>query len=243
MTPTTILLFVVILLLVYVLYAYLTGTVTKMSQNANLNAAIPAITKIDGATNTRYGYSIWVYVNTWNNTGAKTIFSRSNNIKLYLDNTSPTLKLDLTMADATSSSTTMVVTNNFPLQKWVCIGVSVDNQFVDAYLDGKLVKSQRFYKSTTSTATPPVTTVSIPKTPSDATVSPVYLGNSAGAPFAPFDAFIAEFKRWSAPIDPQSAWDTYLEGNGTNGVSRAFSSYGIDVSVLRNKVEQARVSF
>jgi hypothetical protein len=84
----------------------------------------------------------------------------------------------------------------------------------------------------------------MPQTPPDATASPVYLGNSeTGQTFAPFDAFIAEFKRWSAPIDPQSAWDTYLAGNGTNGVSRAFSSYGIDVSVLKNKVEQTRFSF
>lgn len=138
---------------------------------------------------------------------------------------------------------TMNITNNFPLQKWVCVGVSVDNQFVDAYLDGKLVKSKRFYTSTTRTATRPVTTT-MPKTPPDATASPVYLGNSeTGQTFAPFDAFIAEFKRWSAPIDPQSAWDTYLAGNGTNGVSRAFSSYGIDVSVLKNKVEQTKFSF
>ena len=139
---------------------------------------------------------------------------------------------------------TMNITNNFPLQKWVCVGVSVDNQFVDAYLDGKLVKSQRFYTSTTSTTTPPVTIASMPLSPPDATSSPVYLGNSeTGQTFAPFDAFIAEFKRWSAPIDPQSAWDTYLEGNGTNGISRAFSSYGIDVSVLKNNVEQTKFSF
>ena len=248
MTPTTIILSVVILLLVYVLYAYLTGTVTKISENANLNAAIPPINKIDGATNTRYGHSIWVYVNTWNNNSNKTIFSRKNNIRLYLDNTSPTLKLDLTMNGALVNNLppkmTMNITNNFPLQKWVCVCVSVDNQFVDAYLDGKLVKSQRFYTSTTSTTTPPVTTVTIPQTPPDATASPIYLGNSeAGQTFAPFDAFIAEFKRWSAPIDPQSALDTYLAGNGTNGVSRAFSSYGIDVSVLKNKVEQTRFSF
>ena len=239
MTPTTILLFVVILLLVYVLYAYLTGTVTKMSQNANLNAAIPPITKVDGARNTRYGYSIWVYVNTWNNNSTKTIFSRPNSLRLYLDNTSPTLKLDLAMNGAPVNNVpptmTMNITNNFPLQKWVCVCVSVDNQFVDAYLDGKLVKSQRFY------TLPP--TVTIPQTPPDATASPVYLGNSQPGEFAPFDAFITEFKRWSVPIDPQSAWDTYLAGNGTNGVSRAFSSYGIDVSVLKNNVEQTKFSF
>lgn len=248
MTPTTIILSVVILLLVYVLYAYLTGTVTKISQNANLNAAIPPITKIEGARNTRYGYSIWVYVNTWNNNSTKTIFSRPNSLRLYLDNTSPTLKLDLAMNGALVNNVpptmTMNITNNFPLQKWVCVCVSVDNQFVDAYLDGKLVKSQRFYASAASANAPPATIATMPLSPPDATASPIYLGNSeTGQTFAPFDAFIAEFKRWSAPIDPQSAWDTYLAGNGTNGVASAFSAYGIDVSVLKNKVEQTRFSF
>ena len=33
------------------------------------------------------------------------------------------------------------ITNNFPLQKWTCILVSVDNKIIDVYLDGKLVKS------------------------------------------------------------------------------------------------------
>ena len=236
MTPTTIILSVIILGLVYVLYAYLTGTVSKLSQSANLKTPVPPITKIESARSTRYGYTIWVYVNTWTNNVKKTIFSRPNNIKLYLDDTSPTLKIDLAMnGTGAAASQTMIVTNNFPLQKWVCIGVSVDNQFVDAYLDGKLVKSQRFY------TLPP--TVTIPQTPPDATASPVYLGNSQPGEFAAFDAFIAEFKRWSVPIDPQSAWDTYLAGNGSNSMSRAFSAYGIDVSVLKNNVEQTKFSF
>jgi hypothetical protein len=236
MTPTTIILSVIILGLVYVLYAYLTGTVSKLSQSASLKTQVPPIVKIEGARNTRYGYTIWVYVNTWTNNSKKTIFSRPNNIKVYLDDTSPTLKIDLAMnGTGAAASQTMIVTNNFPLQKWVCVGVSVDNQFVDAYLDGKLVKSQRFY------TLPP--TVTIPQTPPDATASPVYLGNSQPGEFAAFDAFITEFKRWSVPIDPQSAWDTYLAGNGTNSISRAFSSYGIDVSVLKNNVEQTKFSF
>ena len=236
MTPTTIILSVIILFLVYVLYAYLTGTVTNLTQTANLNAPVPPITKIEGATNTRYGYSIWVYVKTWSNTGTKTIFSRNNNLKLYLDTTSPSLKLDMTM-NRQPTIQTMTITDNFPLQKWVCIALSVDNQFVDAYLDGKLVKSQRFYKSTTS-GTPAATVTSMPATPPAQTIA-INLGNAAGG----FDAFVAEFKRWTVPIDPQNAWDTYLAGNGTNALSRAFSSYGIDVSVLKNNVEQTKFSF
>lgn len=247
MTPTTIILTVIILLLVYVLYAYLTGTVTPLSQTASLKTQVSPITNINGPRNTRYGYSIWVYVNTWTNNSAKTIFSRPNNIKLYLDENSPTLKLDMTMNGTLNATTglfpveTMTITTNFPLQKWVCIAISVDNQFVDAYLEGKLVKSQRFYTSTTANG---VVTTTIPSIPPDTTASPIHLGNSgvAGA-FSPFDAFTAEFKRWSVPIDPQSAWETYLAGNGTNALSRAFSSYGIDVSILQNNVEQTKFSF
>jgi hypothetical protein len=251
MTPVTIILSIIIIVLVYVLYAYLTGTVTSLKPSASLKTLVPAITQIEGAQNTRYGYSLWVYVNTWTNDSPKTIFSRSENIKVYLDDTSPTLKVDLTMND-TASIDTMTVTENFPLQKWVSIAVSVDNQFVDVYLDGKLVKSKRFYKTT---GTAPNTRGIFPKVPLDAASSPVVLGNisvatvatvatpASASAFTPFDAFVAEFKRWTVPIDPDSAWDNYLAGNGTNGVSRAFSSYGIDVAVLKNNVEQTRFTF
>lgn len=238
MTPVTIILSIIIIALVYVLYAYLTGTVTSLKPSATLNTVVPPITMVEGARNTRYGYSIWVYVNTWDNNSPKTFFSRADNIKLYLDNTSPTLKVDLAMNEKDTAGNTqyetMVVTNNFPLQKWVSIAVSVDNQFMDVYLDGKLVKSQRFYKNNNTASG------IFPLVPPDSAIAPVNLGNS---PFAKFDAFIAEFKRWTAPIDPESAWENYLAGNGTNGISRAFSSYGIDVAVLKNNVEQTKFSF
>lgn len=238
MTPTTIILSIIIIVLIYVLYAYVTGTVTTMQPTASLKTGVPPITKIEGATNTRYGYSLWLYVNTWDSSIEKTIFSRNENIKLYLDKTSPTLKLDLAMNKTDDKKATvyetMIITNNFPLQKWVSIAVSVDNQFADVYLDGKLVKSQRFYISNTDG-----NNGIHPKIPPAAVTNPVILGNAD----TPFDAFVTEFKRWTVPIDPESAWDNYLAGNGTNSISRAFSSYGIDVAVLKNNVEQTRFSF
>jgi len=245
MTPVTIILSIIIIVLVYVLYAYLTGTVTSLKPAASLKTIVPPILQIEGAQNTRYGYSIWAYVNTWNNNSPKTIFSRSENIKVYLDNNSPTLKVDLAMNESDDAGATtyetMVVTTNFPLQKWVSISVSVDNQFVDVYLDGKLVKSQRFYKTT---GVAPALQGVFPKIPSNAANSPVVLGNiSTDNVFSSFDAFVAEFKRWTVPIDPASAWDNYLAGNGTNSISKAFSAYGIDVSVLKNNVEQTKFSF
>ena len=237
MTPTTIILSIIIIVLIYVLYAYVTSTVTTMQPTASLKTGVPPISMIEGATNTRYGYSLWLYVNTWDSNIEKTIFSRNENIKLYLDKTSPTLKLDLAMDTTVDNATkyeTMIITNNFPLQKWVSIAVSVDNQFADVYLDGKLVKSQRFYINNTEG-----NNGIHPKTPLAAGSSPVMLGNGD----TPFDAFVTEFKRWTVPIDPESAWDNYLAGNGTNSISRAFSAYGIDVAVLKNNVEQTRFSF
>jgi len=236
MTPVTIILTVIILLLVYVLYAYMTGTVTNLAKSTSLSVVNPPITDIAGSRNTRYGYTIWVYVNTWDNNSKKTIFSRNNNIRVYLDDNSPILKVQLTMNNRNADNNAyvtdeMIVTKNFPLQKWVCISVSVDNQFVDAYLDGKLVKSHRFYNNDSGT---------MPIVPPDASSAPINLGNSNGSVF---DAYVSEFKRSIVPIDPETAWNNYLEGNGTNAVSRAFSSYGIDVAILKNNVKQTSISF
>ena len=123
MTPTTIILSVVILLLVYVLYAYLTGTVTKISQNANLNAAIPPINKIDGATNTRYGYTIWVYVNNVDTDGSKT----PDVLKVYYTN----------KGDKTNQSYTV----NIKPQKWNQIVFNYTSSQVDLFINGHLEKT------------------------------------------------------------------------------------------------------
>ena len=109
----------------------------------------------------------------------------------------------------------IIVTDNFPLQKWTNVIVSVDNKFMDVYLDGKLVKSQRFFKPESSV---------MPNTPNDS--DPIMFGN--------FDAYIKDFKRWTEPMDPQTAWNEYIKGSEHDNVLKSLSSYGIDVSVFRN---------
>ena len=146
MNITLIILGVIIAILIYVLwYYYSPGNSSVLSSKANLNATNPPITSLNSPTNTRYGYGIWVYVNSWNNQNDKIIFSRDKNIKLRLDKSKPSLYCDITMSDGTTESKTLI-TDNFPLQKWVFVIVSVDNQFLDCYLDGKLVKSTRLYQ-------------------------------------------------------------------------------------------------
>lgn len=230
MDTITIILIVVILVLVYVLYAYFTDGATELVQTANLSTTIPPITSIARPNSTRYAHSVWLYVNTWDNNANKTILSRDNHFRLYLDNSSPTLKLDVRMND--NSDETMLITNNFPLQKWVNITISMDNQFADAYIDGKLVRSQRFYKqsenqSGVSPVMPPGKEVSL------------YLGNKD---VSNFDAYASLLKRWTEPVDPKTVWDNYMKGNGSSKMASALNDIGIDLSILRNKEEVKKYS-
>lgn len=230
MDTITIILIVTILVLLYVLYAYFTDSSTELVQTASLLTTVPAIEKIDRPSNTRYGHSVWVYVNTWDNNANKTIISRDNNFKVYLDKSSPILKLDVHMND--DSDETMVITNNFPLQKWVNIAISMDNQFADAYIDGKLVRSQRFYKQIDENSG--VT----PKMPPGKETK-LYLGNKE---VTNFDAYATLLKRWTSPIDPETAWDNYMKGNGSSKMASALNDIGIDLSILQNNEEIKKFS-
>jgi hypothetical protein len=267
MNTTLIVLGVVIVILVYVLYYYFTNTASTLQAQASLNLIVPGISNLNNATSTRYAYGIWIYINTWNTNVAHTIFSRSSNLKVYLDQYAPILKCDIAMSSGQPQ--TMVITDNFPLQKWTHIIISVDNQYVDAYLDGKLIQSHRFYTPAagnvgpiTPAIPPPVVQpsfIAIPGVQPSASV-PMYLGNSdlinptiytavAGpdgvlrAPsFQPFDSYVTKFKRWgSGPVDPQTAWNTYMEGNGSNPILGALGNYGANITVLKNNIENSKL--
>ena len=227
MNPIVIGLGIIIVILLYLLYTYYNTTSNTLIATASLKVANPDITSISDAKSGRYAYGIWLYVNSWDNTNLKTIFSRSNSIKLYLNNSSPTLKCDILMSDGTTKTT--IITDNFPIQRWVYVIVSLDNQFLDCYLDGKLVKSTRLYGTdTTATATP--------QTPPADTV-PIKLGNLNSLPF---DAVVSKFTRWTKPMDPQTAWSTYLSTNSSSTLG-SFQSYGANLNIVKDKMNYANL--
>jgi hypothetical protein len=231
MNSLVIILGIVVVFFIYLLFKYLTNTSTTLSPTADFTKAIPTITgdTLTGATNLSYAHGIWLYVQNWDPSAQKTIFYRPNNIKLYLDQNAPTLKCDITLNSG--GTQTITITNTFPLQKWVYIIISVDNQIVDCYLDGKLVISQQI---------PP------PKQPVDSTTSPLYLGNSGTPNFSAgvagvsigsgWSANALIFTRWTTPVDPQMAWDWYMKGNGKSKFASLFGAYGINYSVLKDNI-------
>jgi len=225
MNYTTVILFVVIIILLYILYKYFTTSVSTLSTSASLKVSNPKITKLTNPTATRYAYGIWVFVNTWDTSNTKSIFSRADNINVYLDTNTPTLHCGMTLLNGTVQD--IIITSNFPIQKWTYITVNVDGQFVDCYLDGKLVISTKL--------------ASVAKTPGDSgeTGAPVVLGNTGGG----FDAFVAGFQNWATPVGPQEVWNAYMAGSQSGySLSKLFGSYNVDISLLKNNVQQTKFS-
>jgi hypothetical protein len=139
--------------------------------------------------------------------------------KLSLDKNTPILKLSIPQDLITGTTCTpdITITSNFPIQKWTYIVVNVDGNFVDLYLDGKLVKSIKLLCTPTSPAK------------SDN----IELGTG-------FDALVADFKRWSTPLTPQDVWTNYMSGNGGNSLKKALSAYGMNVALIKDDVEQTK---
>jgi hypothetical protein len=211
MDYTVIILGIIIVFLIYYLYVNYIGAVKTMTKSADLNTAIPNITTIDRSANLNYSYGLWLYVNSWDNSKEKIIFTRANNIKLYLDTSTPTLKCDIVK---TSGVETVIITDNFPLQKWVYVIVSVDGRIVDCYINGKLVKSQKLSSDT--------------RQPGDSAASPIVLGQ--------FDAILANFSRTITPMDPQTAWNNYNKGNGISGGLFSIGSYGANLNFIKDNI-------
>lgn len=232
---------IVIVLLLYVLYFYNSGTSNNLISQANLNATNPPITSINSPTNTRYSYGVWLYVNSWNNTKQKIIFSRNNNISLELDSMTPTLKCNIMMSDLKTVKTT-IVTDNFPLQKWVYIIISIDNQFMDCYLDGKLIKSSKIITiNDTPTNMSNENQYLIPANPPNDTI-PIIIGGNATTQ-TPFDAVISGFVRWTTPCDPQTAWSSYMAGNSqvNKSNSLSFSSFNANLNIIKDNLQYSNI--
>ena len=219
MEYTTIILAIIVIVLIYVLYVYFVKKSSVIASSASLNsgATNQPITTLNSGQSTRYAYGIWVYVNTWDTTTTKTIFMRVGNIRLYLASNKPSLYCQIVQSPPAQPNTDILITDNFPIQKWVYVVVSADNMIIDSYLDGKLVNSTKLQNQ--------------PATPGTAANNPVVLGSG-------WDAYIAGFNNWSGPIGPQQAWDSYMSGNG-NAVSRFFSQYSVNIAVNKDNVQQS----
>lgn len=228
-----IILAVVVILILYYVIAWLfrsSDNLTTM-QNANLKQTILASTLKNNSNTSNFAYSTWFYVDDWNYRfgdekilllRAKTLNdvgfgiilgAMKNNIEIgvecYKQNTET----------GTLGNTPLVhkcVVENFPLQKWVNLTVSVYGRSLDIYIDGKLVRT---------CVLPGVAKVD---PDSDITVTP----------FGGFHGFTGNFKYWSNALNPQEAYNIYREGFGGSILGNLLNKYRIKIAFLEDNREK-----
>jgi len=224
---------VIVFILLYVLYQmYYNKSSLVEKVDLKENSPIIEYSKIVEPGSTRYSYGVWIFVNSWSSLYEKNIFSRygSNatipDIRLYLGKDSPHLKFDIRTGN--TNVQTITLTDNFPIQKWVYVITSVDNNIADMYIDGKLVISKKLNGT-------PITSE-----------SPIKLGGTVAAPGSSattpesLDIFLSKFERWTQPMDPQTAWAKYSSGNG---IGSALPDYGMKLTIMKDNIDTKQIRF
>ena len=212
-----------VVIIVYMLYTNYFSSTTQLSGEIDMKDK-PADITVDKLTRpdaSRYAYNIWIYIDKpLSSTAASPskIFDRANDLGLFLDGNTSNLTLRLHRGRNTpANDVTYQLSNNFPLQKWVYITISVDNSMIDMYLDGKLVKSVIAEAISTVSHRP------------DA-VSGITFGLNPGA-------YMTKFNRTLTPSDPQTAWSTYMDGSGSKmGLGNLANRYNVDLSIMKDSL-------
>jgi hypothetical protein len=221
MNYTLVILGVILLIVIYILYKVISEKGKVVSKKVDLSESNSSVSYSDlnSPKAARFCFSVWAYVESLSIAPmtlveVDTDTSATPNLFFKLDVASgPTLKYTVR---TDGGEVTKEIMSNFPLQKWVCIMVSFDNKVVDLYIDGKLVRSQQLDNSPTATNKDHVI-----KFPKDS--------NNKG--------YLAKFERLTSPMDPATAWNKYMEGNGGNYFSRLLSQYGASLTLKKDDLD------
>lgn len=160
-----------------------------------------------------YSLNLWLYINDYNYKYGETKYVlmkgsskptngmyHSSNPGIYLDKTKNDLVINIELqsgeeenvlspASSDDVSFALCRVSNIPLQRWVCLNLSLYNNIMDVYLDGKLYKSCVFN--------------GFPKPNNE----PMYLGFDGG-----FDGFVSQIKWANKNLSPEEIYKKYEAG-------------------------------
>lgn len=211
----------ILLIVLYVLFTIFTKKRVTLGKAVDLprtteDAKMIAYSTMTSPASANYYILLWVYVQS---------LGTATSIQLY--NIDAKLKLQITPKGELQydiSGNTKIVTNNFPMQKWVCVILSVDsNATVDTYIDGKLVKSDK--RDTMVYATTSNSTLTLGGDNSDT------------------DIKVALLQREPVTMDPVTAYKLYNENKPENVMGSMFSDYGVSLRLTKNQATYSGISF
>lgn len=222
MLPLIILLAVLnIIIVFYIIQYYFSKKPLANYINLSENPSDISSNEITNPRSVLYTFGTWVYVNNFSNAALFSYITKGDNrssplFSLVLGGANdgfknkPVLRAMITGTSSMGNALNVVtLSQNFPIQKWVYVTVSVDTTYVDCYLDGKLVVSKKLEKQVTNSPT------------SDPYITFKGVGDQYQSP----DIYLAKLTRWDKPLDPQSVWNEYTSGNGVSQVNYTFGIY------------------
>lgn len=225
MSPAMMIMGVIVVILLYMYFFYKTGE-TKLGDKIELDnaTAIPVKDIIDSKSQV-YSFETWVYINQYDGSGKELFYKEgtpvdTRNIEVSITGASPTLVVKYLTNESSPTQKSLTVTDNFPIQTWVHVIVSVDSNYIDVYVNGKLTKS---IKESTGI-----------KMPED---YPIKFGN-----WGQNKCSLAKFYRRTYAVDPASAWTLYNDGNGSNRFSKYLGSLGMDVTLKKDSIEYSKLN-
>ena len=229
MNLLTIFVFVLIIVLIYTVYKLMTKTTVTVSGFSDASKTLTVSSDTGG--NNNYGYSVWLYIDAWETTGAPT--SINKNVITRCDASSNPL---FTMyLDNEQNNLNVVIGNNAPctirnvqLQKWINLTMSVYGNTVDLYLDGKLVRT--CIMKTMPTAL---------KSGEQLFIGGGYSATSAtSSSITPQDGdlkgYISNVVYKADYYTPEEAWSIYSDGYSGAGMFDFLHSYKLNFSLTNN---------
>ena len=178
------------------------STITKKVYLANGVPDIP-MKDLPSIGAAKYSYEFWIYVNHSPGRG-DIVFSIKEDKSSR--NSSVEFITFLNSARLTVGDTRIEITDKFSLQRWQYVIINIDNNLVELYLDGKLLRS---VKTPTTIPTPTVKSSLI---------------------FGDGDMYLSAFNRNLFTIDQTTAFKNYLNGN--NGLR--LTNFGVSFDFLKN---------
>jgi hypothetical protein len=226
-TSTIILGTALVVLIIYMIFkSYFDGK-NKMTDQVVLQSQVSInnedITKPNAGD---FTYGIWIYVNKWiEPTPGGTediIFKRADEMTLKFSSGGGMKIFPRTGDNPNMSSTGPIkVTDNFPIQKWVYVTIVSQQNNMDVYLDGKMVKSIQMKGK----IAPGIDTNGLAAN-----------GIDFGRGTLPMNTTISKFTRFTYSMNPQDVWTEYMKGNGSNGLTKAAGDMNVNLSVMKDGI-------
>jgi hypothetical protein len=232
----------ILLILVFFIIIYMFYNVNVFSTSSDLvrtitDANVHSTITSDNIYSYQNNYSItgWFYIDDWNyKYGERKVLlfrpDQKNDMMHYNplisfspveNNLSVLIDCYSSNADNLNESNKFICkVNNINLQKWVHLGVVVNNRTLDIYINGKLTKTCML------PGVPKVNNESnIEVTPGN---DPNDLNNNAG-----FSGYVSKMIFFSTDLTPQQVYDEYRKGFGGN----IFSSYDMKLIFYKDGQE------